>query len=182
MSSEPKPAASDAKTLIPILVIIGVLLCGCIAVPAIGGLALLGFISMRAHDVPNLPEEAAVDGPLGMPGELNIPTIPEGVPADAGSGFGGSGFGGLGGGGNKQAAQAELQAAEAELQLAQASYEAAQGVYEQQRDFANQQAGRLGAQGIKLPPPMPPDPSLYQAVLAAQQRYDAAKAAYDAIP
>lgn len=173
MSSEPKGTGSgNAKTLIPILVIVGVLLCGCIALPAIGGLALLGFIGLRAHDAQALPEHAVADGML-MPGELNLPTIPEGVPADLGGGFGG---------GNKQAAQAEMQAAQAELQLAQAGYEAAQAVYEQQRNFANSQGGRLGAQGISVPQPMQPDPSLYQAVLAAQQRYDAAKAAYDAIP
>ena len=174
MSSDPKgPNSDSAKTLIPILVIVGVLLCGCIAVPAIGGLALLGFIGMRAHDVQAMPEDAVADG-MVMPGELNLPTIPDGLPSDVGGDFGGVGA--------KQAAQAEMQAAEAELRFAQASYEAAQGVYEQQRNFANSQGGRLGAQGISVPQPMQLDPSLYQAVLAAQARYDAAKAAYDAIP
>ena len=84
--------------------------------------------------------------------------------------------------GGKEAAQARMLAAEADLQLAQAQYNAAQAVYEQQRDFANAQAGRLGAQGVRLPPPQSPDPSLYQAVLAAQQNYDAAKAEYEAFP
>jgi hypothetical protein len=178
MSSESKGKASDAKTLIPIVVIVGVLLCGCIAVPVVGGFGMLAFFGMRAHDAGGPVEEAIADGPLGMPGEIAVP-IPDGVPDVGGSGFGG--FSGLGGG-SKQAAEQELLAAEAELKLAQANYDAAQSLYEFQRNNNAAQAGRLGAQGISLPPPMQPDPSLYQAVLAAQQRYDAAKAAYDAIP
>jgi hypothetical protein len=177
MSSDPKSTASSNKTLIPILLVIGVLLCGCVAVPAVGGIAMFAFL-LRSSDRGQIPQEAVADGPLGAPADFGMPTIPEGVPTDFGGGLGGD----LGGSGAKQAAYQEMLAAEAELKLAQAAYDAAQGVYEQQRNFNASQAGRLGAQGISVPPPMQPDPSLYQAVLAAQQRYDAAKAAYDAIP
>ncbi|HEX5105836.1 MAG TPA: hypothetical protein VFV87_18590 [Pirellulaceae bacterium] len=173
MSSDPQGMSSDTKKLIPILIIIGVLMCGCIAVPVVGGIAMLGFVSARhdaaAHEA--LQQADAVD--FTMPGEIAPPMIPQ-LPQPIGE-FSPSG-------GGKEAAQARMLAAEADLQLAQAQYNAAQAVYEQQRNFANAQAGRLGAQGVSIPPPQPPDPSLYQAVLAAQQNYDAAKAEYEAFP
>jgi hypothetical protein len=175
MSSDPKSASSDTKKLIPILVIIGVLMCGCIVLPVVGGMALIGFFSLRLHGEVErgLDEAQAVDLRLDeMPGEMMMPALPE-MPSD---------LGGAAAGGAKQIAYQQMLAAAEELDFAQRNYDAAQGVYEQQRDFANSQAGRLGAQGIRLPPPMPPDPSLYQAVLAAQQRYDAAKAAYESLP
>jgi len=77
----------------------------------------------------------------------------------------------------KQALYQQMLAAEQEWLLANAEYEAAYAVYEQQRNFNAQQAGRLGAQGISVTPAQPPDQFR---VLAAQARYEAAKAAYDA--
>jgi hypothetical protein len=120
MSSDPKGMSSDTKKLIPILVIVGVLLCGCIAVPVVGGVAMLGFVSWRHEaEVKEAMQEAeAVD--FAMPGEIAppmIPTLPQSV-----DGFGPSS------GGGKDAAQARMLAAEADLQLAQAQYNAAQAV------------------------------------------------------
>jgi hypothetical protein len=171
MSSAPKTASSDTKKLIPILVIIGVLLCGCIALPTLGGLALLGFLTVRhGHAVDQAMEQAeAVEIRFpDMPVEMTMPT-PQ------------SDFGG-GATGAKEAARQRMEAAEQRFLLVNAQYEAAQAVYEQQRDLNNSQAGRLGAQGISLPPAQPPDPSLAFEAQASRQAYEAAKAEYEALP
>ena len=179
MSSESKSNSSDTQKLIPILVIVGVLMCGCIALPVVGGIALFGFIGMRAaaDREREMVEKAMAEDAAAMhemAADFGAPEIPgDGLPSD---------FGGGQAGGAKQAAYQEMLAAEQALLEAQAAYEGAQAVYEQQRNTNNAQAGRLGAQGIRLPPPQQPDPSLYQAVLAAQARYEQAKAQYDALP
>jgi hypothetical protein len=172
MSSDPKTASSDTKKLIPILVILGVLMCGCIAVPVVGGMALVGFFSMRLHGEVDraLDEAQAVDLRLNeMPGEMTMPAIPE-MPSD---------FGGLNA---KEAARQRMDLAEQRFLFANAQYEAAQAVYESQRNFNNQQAGRLGAQGVRVPPAQPPDPSLLFEVQAARAEYEAAKAEYESLP
>lgn len=175
------PASSDSKNLVPILVVIGVLLCGCIAVPLLGGGAMLMYFS-TARRAQNARMEDAVEqlesvdmrgGDAFGPGSGLAPS-PPGVP-----GFGG-GLGIPASGDSKELARLNMEAAEQSLNVARAQYEAMQGVYEQQRDFQAQQAGRLGAQGIRLPPPQPPDPQLYQNVQAAEAQYEAAKAAYEA--
>ncbi len=164
--------SSDTKKLIPILIIVGVLMCGCVGLPLLVGIGMIGYLTVRHDHVANEAFDAA-GGPdirvPEMPGEISIPSLPPNLGADLSNS-------------SKQDAYIKMSAAEADWQLARASYEAAQAVYEQQRNFNAAQAGRLGAQGISLPPPMPPDPSLYQAMLAAQQKYEAAKAEYDAIP
>lgn len=168
MSAEPKGTASDTKKLIPILILIGVLLCGCIAVPFVGGLAFIGFLSARhGHAVDRAMDQAeSVDIRFpDMPGEMTMP------PTDFG-----------GGSSAKEAARQRMDAAEQRYLLANAQYEAAQAVYEQQRNFNNSQAGRLGAQGINLPPPQPPDPSLAFEAQAARQAYETAKAEYESLP
>lgn len=173
MSSDPQGAASDTKKLVPILVIIGVLMCGCIALPAVGAIGLLGFFSVRfQHEANRAMDEAqAVDLRIPqMPGDMTMPVMPE-MPSDLGGGLN-----------SKEAARQRMDAAELRFLNASAAYEGAQAVYEQQRNFNNQQAGRLGAQGISLPPPQPPDPGLAFEVQAARAEYEAAKAAYEALP
>lgn len=173
MSSDPKPASADAKKLVPILIIVAVLSCGCIAVPIVGGVAMLGFMSARYnHAMDEAMEEAqAVD--------VQLPRIMDELrpPGD----FGGSG--GFGSGSSaKEAARQRMDSAEQRFLILNAQYEAAQAVYEQQRNFNNSQAGRLGAQGVSLPPPQPPDPALAFEAQAARQAYEAAKAEYEALP
>ena len=160
--------ANDTKKLIPILVIIGVLMCGCIAVPLLGGIAMIGWLGTRMHHV---AEEAGGVERI----DLSIPadaTGMENAPVDFGGGASGI----------KEAARQRMEVAEQRFLLANAQYEAAQAVYQQQRDFNNSQAGRLGAQGISLPPPQPPDPSLAFEAQAARATYEAAKVEYEALP
>lgn len=177
---DPK-TTNDSSKVIMIAVVVGVLACGCIGMPVIAAVAMLGFGLAASSDVQKNTDLVGpnTDNPIQ-------PIIDEStITPDFG---GGGGFGGppteVGGGGfggsNKEALRQQMDAAEAQLLAAQAQYEAAQAVYEQQRNFANSQGGRLGAQGISLPPPQQPDPQLYQNVLAAQAQYDQAKAAYDA--
>lgn len=174
MSTEPKPASADAKKLVPILILVAVLSCGCIAVPVVGGVALLGFMSARYSHAANQAMEDAQAVDVQFPHIVDEMRPP---PTDFG------GIGGLGSGSSaKEAARQRMDAAEQRFLLANAQYEAAQAVYEQQRDFANSQAGRLGAQGISVPRPMPPDPSLAFEAQAARQAYEAAKAEYEALP
>lgn len=166
-------ASEDTKKLIPILVIVGVLMCGCIALPVVGGVAMFAYWGMAHHaDVGPMDEAMADDSAFpAIPSDFGSPTIPaESAPSDFGGGHDA-----------KQAAYQRMLTAEAEWNFAQAQYEAAQGAYEQQRNFNNAQAGRLGAQGISLPPPQPPDPSLSFNAQAAQQRYEAAKAEYESL-
>jgi hypothetical protein len=160
--------ANDTKKLIPILVIIGVLMCGCIAVPVLGGIAMIGWLGARVHrEAEHVGGVDRID--LSIPADM---TGMENIPTD---------FGG-GGSSAKDAARQRMDLAEQKFLIANAQYEAAQAVYEQQRDFNNSQAGRLGAQGIKLPPPQPPDPSLAFEAQAARAAYEAAKAEYEALP
>lgn len=171
---------NDSSKVIIIAAVVGVLMCGCIGMPVVAALAMLGYGLASSSDMETNTE-------LVGPNTDNLvqPIIDESTITPD---FGGGGFGGppseVGGGGfggsNKEALRQQMAAAEAQLLAAQAQYEAAQAVYEQQRNFANSQGGRLGAQGISLPPPQQPDPQLYQNVLAAQAQYDQAKAAYDA--
>ena len=164
--------SSDTKKLIPILIIVGVLMCGCVGLPLLVGIGMVGYLTVRHGDAAAQAVDAA-GGPdirvPEMPGEISIPSLPPNLGSELS-------------GNAKQDAYIKMTAAEADWQLARASYEAVQSAYEFQRNNQLAQAGRLGAQGISVPPPMPPDPSLYQAMLAAQQKYEAAKAEYDAIP
>jgi hypothetical protein len=172
--TDPKPVSADAKKLVPILILVAVLSCGCIAVPFVGGLAMLGFMSARYnHAMDEAMEEAqAVDVELPHIGEELRPPQTD---------FGG--FGGLGSGlSAKEAARQRMVAAEERYLLANAQYEGAQALYEMQRNNNNAQAGRLGAQGISLPPPQPPDPSLAFEVQAARAAFEAAKAEYESLP
>jgi hypothetical protein len=167
----------DTKKLIPILVVVGVLMCGCVALPVVGGLAMLGVWGMAGHA--DVEKQAgpmrADDMVIGMPTDFSGPAMPTGfsaTPPDLGGGSSSDA---------KQAAYNRMLEAEQRFLLANAQYEAAQAVYEQQRNFNNANAGRFGAQGINLPQAQPPDPSLAVEAEAARQAYEAAKAEYEAL-
>ena len=72
-------------------------------------------------------------------------------------------------------AQADMEAAEVEYLEAKGLYDADQRRYETQRNYSSQQAGRLAASGVRLPPVTPPDPALAQRLRFAEQRYLEAK-------
>lgn len=160
-----KPA-SDAKNLVPILVIVGVLMCGCLGLPVLGGAAMLLY---WASDRPE-PAPPMMAGPgQGLAPDFGAQDFAR--PQD---------FSAFGGSASKADLENALRTAETQLASAQAQYEGAQAAYEQQRNFNLQQGGRLGTQGISPPPAIPPDPQLQFNVQAAQAQYDQAKAAYDA--
>ena len=162
------PAASTGSgttTLVPILIGVGVLMFTCILLPLLIGIPMLLFLSW---DSDAQPLNETVVGPnfqndfkSDVPPDFSLPQIPE--PPQ--------------GSDEKQALYQQMLAAEQAWLQANAEYEALYRVYEQQRNFNAQQAGRLGAQGISVTPAQPPDQFR---VLAAQSRYEAAKAAYEA--
>lgn len=166
--------SSDTKKLIPILVIVGVLMCGCIALPVVGGLAMIGYLGARTARI----DEGRIDQDLSS--DTALPVLPE-MPSDFAAPVEQPDLNAGAFNDPKQAAQVKMLAAEQRYLLAQGQYEAAQAVYEQQRNFNNAQAGRLRAQGVNVPPPQPPDPALAFEAEAARQAYEAAKAEYEAL-
>jgi hypothetical protein len=174
MSSDPKPAAADAKKLVPILILVAVLSCGCIAVPIVGGVALLSFMSARySHAVNEAMDEAqAVD--------VQLPHIMDEVrppPTDFG------GIGGLGGGSNaKEAAHQQLLAAEQRFNRRQCPVRSCSGPFTSSSGTSTRRPAGWGLKGSASRRRMPPDPSLAFEAAAAQQAYEAAKAEYESLP
>src|SRR6187200_3351833 len=112
----PGPISSDTKKLVPILVVLGVLLCGCIAVPVLGGGAMLLFWS-GARSAPPAQPDAVAD-------QFDAINIPGGEAFGSGTGFGqpqpgvpgfGGGIGIPGTGDSKELARLNMQAAEQAL-------------------------------------------------------------------
>jgi hypothetical protein len=166
----------DNKKLIPFLVVLGLIMCGCLAIPAVGGMAMFAYLLRGSSRSEKLVEQMG-------PEDSSMPALTDsfGAPLSPTESFT-DGFGSGATGGSKDAAHQRMLEAEARYVQANAQYEAAQSVYEVQRNNHLAQAGRLAAQGVNLPPPQPPDPSLAFEAEAARQAYEAAKAEYEALP
>jgi hypothetical protein len=182
----PKPPA-ESKGLGTILIVVAIVAVCCVGVPLIGGLGAAAFLGIKAadreqqvlRDSIQIPSPA-MPGPA-MPEMPSMPTMPEFPPTEFPPTTEFTPGGGIPGA-NKIALQQQMLIAEQQYRFAQANYDAAQASYETQRNFALQQAGRLGAQGGSVPQPQPPDPALAQQVEAARIQYENAKAAYEAAP
>src|SRR5688500_1510189 len=115
--------SQDTKKLIPILVLVGVLMCGCVALPVVGGIGMLSYWGMRSEPPEEMVDDVAGGGLVPqMPGEFGQPITPvEAAPSDFGSDAGGGQSSGA-----KQAAYTRMLEAEQRYLLANAQYEAAQ--------------------------------------------------------